>query len=167
MDRADRLRPRRPSRPPRSSIFHTCFVNYYKPNPGKALVTCLAKNNCAIASPAQNCCGMPALDGGDVEFAQKQARANMDTLLPLVRKGYRIAAINPTCSLTCVASIRRWSGTPEATESSPRRSSIRAKCLTVRRAGKFNRDFQTTPGKVAYHVPCHLKAQEIGLRGAI
>jgi hypothetical protein len=28
----------------------------------------------------------------------------------------------------------------------------------------FRRDFRTTPGKIAYHVPCHLKAQAIGFR---
>jgi len=34
----------------------------------------------------------------------------------------------------------------------------------LRRAGKFNRDFRSTPGTVAYHLPCHLKAQNIGFR---
>ncbi|MGC2755152.1 heterodisulfide reductase-related iron-sulfur binding cluster, partial [Candidatus Binatus sp.] len=34
----------------------------------------------------------------------------------------------------------------------------------LRRTGKFNTEFQSTPGTVAYHVPCHLKAQDIGLR---
>ncbi len=82
------------------AIFHTCFVNYYNPAPGKAAVAVLAKNGCAVACPKQNCCGMPALDGGDVAFAQKQAAANVASLLPLVREGYRIAPINPTCSLT-------------------------------------------------------------------
>jgi len=33
---------------------------------------------------------MPALEGGDVEFAQKQAHANVASLLPLARDGYRI-----------------------------------------------------------------------------
>ena len=28
----------------------------------------------------------------------------------------------------------------------------------------FSRNFRTTPGKVSYHVPCHLKAQQIGFR---
>ena len=28
----------------------------------------------------------------------------------------------------------------------------------------FDRTFQSTPGKVAYHLPCHLKAQNIGFR---
>jgi glycerol-3-phosphate dehydrogenase subunit C len=34
----------------------------------------------------------------------------------------------------------------------------------LRREGEFNRQFRSTPGKVAYHVPCHLKAQGVGLR---
>jgi len=33
-----------------------------------------------------------------------------------------------------------------------------------KREGKFNREFQSTPGKVGYHLPCHLKAQNIGYR---
>ena len=33
-----------------------------------------------------------------------------------------------------------------------------------KKEGKFNREFQSTPGKVGYHLPCHLKAQNIGYR---
>jgi Fe-S oxidoreductase len=43
---------------------------------------------------------MPALDGGDVEFARRQARGNLEWMLPRSAKGYRVAAIYPTCSLT-------------------------------------------------------------------
>jgi Fe-S oxidoreductase len=44
------------------AILHTCFVNYYNTGPGKALVTVLEIN------------------GGDVALAQKQARANVESL---------------------------------------------------------------------------------------
>ncbi len=70
-------------------LFPTCFINYYNTAPGKAAVKVFAKNSCEMACPKQNCCGMPALDGGDVEFAQKQARANVDSMLPLVRQGFK------------------------------------------------------------------------------
>ena len=30
--------------------------------------------------------------------------------------------------------------------------------------GKLNRDFKTGAGKVAYHMPCHLRAQNIGYK---
>ncbi|MGH7984776.1 MAG: anaerobic glycerol-3-phosphate dehydrogenase subunit C [Candidatus Binataceae bacterium] len=146
------------------AIFHTCFVNYYNPAPGKALVKVLAKNQCAIACPKQNCCGMPALDGGDVEFAQRQARANVSSLLPLARQGYRIAAINPTCSMTMRREYPILVGTPEAREVAAAIGDPHELLYELRRAGKFNRDFQSTPGTIAYHVPCHLKAQHIGFR---
>jgi Fe-S oxidoreductase len=34
----------------------------------------------------------------------------------------------------------------------------------LKQEGSFNRDFLSTPGKIGYHLPCHLKAQNIGYR---
>ncbi|MGA2411721.1 MAG: anaerobic glycerol-3-phosphate dehydrogenase subunit C, partial [Candidatus Binataceae bacterium] len=146
------------------AVFQTCTVNYYNPAPGKALVKVLERNNCAIKCPKQNCCGMPALDGGDVAFAQKQARSNIAALLPLVREGYRIAAINPSCSLMMRRDYPTLVGTPEASELAAAITDPHELLYTLRRAGQFNREFRSTPGKIAYHIPCHLKAQNIGFR---
>jgi glycerol-3-phosphate dehydrogenase subunit C len=148
----------------RVAVFHTCFVNYYNPAPGRALFSVLAKNNCAVASPPQNCCGMPALDGGDVEFAQRQARQNVAHLLPLVRQGYRVVAINPTCSLTMRAEYPNLLDSAEAREVAAAVADPHEVLYELRRAGKFNRDFKSTPGTIAYHIPCHLKAQNVGFR---
>lgn len=146
------------------AIFHTCFVNYYHPAPGRALVKVLAKNGCAISSPAQNCCGMPALDGGDIALAQKLARANVASLLPLVRQGCRVAAINPTCSLMMRKEYPSLLDSDEARELARAVVDPHELLYALRREGKFNDDFRSTPGAVAYHVPCHLKAQAIGFR---
>jgi glycerol-3-phosphate dehydrogenase subunit C len=146
------------------ALFHTCFVNYYNTAPGKALVAVLAKNGCEVVSPSQNCCGMPALDGGDVEFAQREARQNVASLLPLARQGYRIAAINPTCSLTMRAEYPNLLDTAEARELAKAVVDPHELLYELRRAGKFNRDFRSTPGKIAHHIPCHLKAQNVGYR---
>ena len=107
---------------------------------------------------------MPALDGGDVAFAQKLARANVASMLPLVRQGYRIAAINPTCSLMMRAEYPNLLDTAEGRELAAAVVDPHELLYALRREGKFDRDFRTTPGKVAYHVPCHLKAQNVGLR---
>ncbi len=146
------------------AIFHTCFVNYYNPAPGIALVRVLHKNGCQIASPPQNCCGMPAIDAGDIAFAQQEARQNIASLLPVVRSGYRIAAINPTCSMTLRREYPNLVGTPEAQEIANAAADPHELLDELRRKGKFNRAFRSSPGKIAYHVPCHLKAQNIGLR---
>lgn len=145
-------------------LFHTCFVNYYNPAPGRAAVEVLARNRCEIASPAQNCCGMPALDGGDVAFAQKLARANVASMLPLVRQGYKIAAINPSCSLMMRREYPELLDSAEGREIAGAVVDTNELLYAMRRKGKFDREFRSTPGKVAYHVPCHLKAQNIGFR---
>ncbi|MDB5108288.1 MAG: protein of unknown function cysteine-rich region domain protein, partial [Candidatus Binatus sp.] len=146
------------------ALFPTCFVNYYNPGPGKAAVEVFAKNGCAVKCPKQNCCGMPAFDGGDIDFARKEARANIESMLPLVRQGYKIAAINPTCSLMMRKEYLNLLPADETREFSAAVVDPHELLNQLRREGKFNTDFQSTPVSVAYHVPCHLKAQGIGLR---
>jgi glycerol-3-phosphate dehydrogenase subunit C len=157
--------PKEPANPAaRVVLFPTCFINYNDPGPGKAAIKVLDRNRCAIACPKQNCCGMPALDGGDVAFAQKQARANIDSLLPYARQGYRIAAINPTCSLTMRREYPRLLAGAEVKEFAAAVVDPGELLSELRKQGAFNRDFRSTPGKIAYHLPCHLKAQQIGFR---
>ena len=37
---------------------------------------------------------------------------------------------------------------------------------SIRHEARFNTDFKSTPGeKVAYHAPCHLRAQAVGFKG--
>ncbi len=148
----------------KAAIFHTCFVNYYNPGPGKAAVFVLAKSGCAITCPRQNCCGMPAFDEGDIPFARKQALSNIASMLPLVRQGYRIVAINPTCSLMMRREYPTLVNNDTARELAAAVADPHELLYALRREGKFNAEFRTTPGRVAYHVPCHLKAQNIGLR---
>lgn len=157
--------PEPPEKPAaRAILFPTCFVNFYNTGPGCAAVAVLAKNRCGIACPKQNCCGMPALDGGNVEFAREQARSNVAAMLPMVREGYKVAVLNPTCSLMMRLEYPTLLAGDEVKEFSAAVVDVHEMLWTLKRDGKFNREFLTTPGRVAYHVPCHLKAQQIGFR---
>lgn len=160
--RAPAARPQAPAA--KVVLFATCFVNYYNPAPGKAAVDVLERNNCVVTCGRQRCCGMPALDGGDVPFAQKQARANVDALLPYVREGYKIAAINPTCSMTMKKEYRDILNGDEVREFSSAVVDVHELLWSLKAAGTFVRNFRSSPGKIAYHVPCHLKSQQIGFR---
>jgi glycerol-3-phosphate dehydrogenase subunit C len=146
------------------ALFPTCFVNYYRPAPGIAAVDVLAKNGCDVKCPKQNCCGMPALDGGEIEFAQAEARSNIASMLPLVRQGYKIAAINPTCSLMMRQEYPKILASAEAREFAAAVVDPHELLWQLKQADRFNRSFLSTPGTIAYHVPCHLKAQGIGFR---
>ena len=146
------------------ALFPTCFVNYYRPAPGIAAVEVLAKNGCEVKCPKQNCCGMPALDGGEIKFAQAQAKSNIASMLPLVRQGYKIAAINPTCSLMMRQEYPRIVEGGDAREFAAAVADPHEVLWQLKQADRFNRGFVSTPGTIAYHVPCHLKAQGIGFR---
>jgi Fe-S oxidoreductase len=81
------------------AFFTTCVVNYNEPQVGRDAVSVLEKNGCALSCPeSQVCCGMPYLDGGDLEAARANARRNIDALLPLVKAGADVVVTQPTCS---------------------------------------------------------------------
>src|SRR6266481_4028862 len=60
---------------------------------------CSSDLGCAVSCPeGQLCCGMPYLDGGDLDAARAHARRNLDALLPLVKAGADVVVRQPTCS---------------------------------------------------------------------
>jgi len=154
-------------------LFATCFVSYNKPAVGKAAFEVLRHNGCRVACPAVECCGMPALDAGDVELARRKAERNVRALLPWVDRGYTVAAINPTCSLTMKEEYPHLLDDPadRGLADAARAVANAVRDLSeylweLRAEGKFREDFQSAPaGAVAYHAPCHLRLQNVGFRG--
>ncbi len=154
-------------------LFSTCFVQWNEPEIGQAAVEVLEHNDCKVACPKTNCCGMPALDGGDIAFAREQAERNVRALLPWVEKGYQVAAVNPTCSLMMREEYPELLDDPARPELAEAAKKVAAATRDVceyayglRAEGNFREDFKSTPGgPVAYHAPCHLRKQQVGFRG--
>ena len=154
-------------------LYPTCFVNWNKPAIGQAAFRVLRHNDCQVASPAQRCCGMPAIDNGDIDEARRAARDNVAQLLPWAEQGYTVAVINPTCSLMIREEYPELLDDPadRPTADAAKRVAAATRDLgeflfEQRQAGHFKEDFQSTPGgAVAYHAPCHLRFQNIGFRG--
>ena len=152
-------------------LFHTCFVNYNNPQIGKDAVEVMEHNDCRVACPKQNCCGMPALDSGDIDFARSQAASNVRTLMPYVERGYRIAVINPTCSMmlkseypVLLSADADLADAAVAVAGATR--DLNEYLFEQRNAGHFREDYKSTPDSdIAYHIACHLKTQGIGFRG--
>jgi Fe-S oxidoreductase len=148
----------------RAVLFFTCSVNYNAPDVGKDAVEVFSKSGISLGCPPQNCCGMPALEAGDVELAKRLARQNVASLLPHVRAGKKVLAIDPTCSYMLRKEYAALAGTPEAAEVAAAAMDLCEFLFELKKEGAFNRDFRSSPGKVGYHLPCHLKAQNIGYR---
>jgi glycerol-3-phosphate dehydrogenase subunit C len=154
-------------------LYSTCFINWNKPAIGQAAFRVLRHNDCKVASPAIGCCGMPALDGGDVNAAKTAARQNVKALSAWVEDGFTIAVINPTCSLMLREEYPELLDDPAdpAMAESARRVAAATRdvgefLFQQRQAGLFKEDFRSTPnGAIAYHAPCHLRMQNVGFRG--
>lgn len=75
-----------------------------------------------------------------------------------------MAAINPTCSLTMGKEYPNLLPGAEVKEFAAAVVDPHEVLWRLKSENLFRRDFRTTPGKIAYHVPCHLKARAIGFR---
>ena len=159
--------------PHRVVLFETCFVNWNRPEIGRAAVEVLEHNDCTIACQRAECCGMPALDSGDLDLARRKAERNVRLLGPLVADGWTIAVINPTCSLMMRHEYPELLDDPARPDLAEEARRVAAAVrdlgeflFDLRRQGAFREDFRSTPdGPVAYHAPCHLRMQNIGFRG--
>jgi Fe-S oxidoreductase len=88
----------------------------------------------------------------------------VDALLPYVRAGKKILIADPTCSYMLRKEYAELAGWPEAKEIASAVMDVCEYLFLLKQEGRFNREFQSTPRSVGYHLPCHLKAQNIGFR---
>ncbi len=149
------------------ALFSTCYGDYNFPDVPRAAVHVLEKNGFAVVRPdGIGCCGMPNLDGGDVDRAKSKMRANVEALLPLVRRGLQIVVPGPTCGYTMKKEWPVYLCTPEAAEVAAATVDLMDFLDRLRRQGKLDQGFSRGLGKVAYHAACHLRAQKIAYPGA-
>jgi Fe-S oxidoreductase len=147
------------------AFFATCFVNYNDPSIGKDAVAVLEKAGLSVEVPEQACCGMPKLDGGDIEGARALARRNVETLLPAARAGRKILTPGPSCTLVLRTEYPELVPTPEAREVASAVMDLSDFLVQQARAKKLPRPAEGTVGKVACHVACHNRVQNFGYRG--
>jgi glycerol-3-phosphate dehydrogenase subunit C len=143
-------------------LFETCSVGYNYPHVGAAAVQVLEHNGLRVERPPERCCGMPALDGGDLDAAIATARANVETLLPFVERGAPVVVLGPTCGYTIKHEWPGLLGTEAAKRVAARTLDVGEFLARERIEGRLRTDFVRAQGKLGYHVPCHLRAQNIG-----
>jgi Fe-S oxidoreductase len=140
-------------------------VNYNEPEVGRDTVAVLEKNGCAVSCPEQVCCGMPYLDGGDIAAATRNAEKNIAAFLPLVEQGAPIVVPQPTCSYVLKKEYTMLAPGPAAAKVAAATQDLNEYLVSRQREGTFNREFTGRgPGKVAYQMPCHLRAQNMGFK---
>ncbi len=152
-------------------LFQTCFVQHNEPQIGRDVLEVLRANGVEVrVAKGLQCCGMPAWEHGDLAALRRQARHDLDLLLPFVEKGAKVLVVNPTCSMMM---RREW---PHLVDGPDRERAAKLAAAvmdpseflwSIRSEPRFSTAFKSAPpgGKIAYHAPCHLRAQGIGFKG--
>ncbi len=148
----------------RVALFYTTPVEFTAPETGRATVQVLWRNGVDVVCPEQVCCGMPALDGGDVAGATRRARRNVESLGRAVDAGCDIVVPGPTCSRMLKQEYPRLLPGDATTRVVGKVHDLAEYLMKLAADGRLDRSFRMPLGKVAYQVPCHLRVQEIGFK---
>jgi Fe-S oxidoreductase len=150
----------------RAILFATCYGNYNEPWLGEDLIRVFEHNGIAVKLAGQErCCGMPKLELGDLEAVAKAKAANVPELARYVDEGWDIVAPVPSCVLMFKQEL------PLMFPHDPEVAKVREaifdpfEYLMLRhKDNKLKTDFKQALGKVAYHVACHQRVQNVGLK---
>ncbi|MFQ5683938.1 MAG: anaerobic glycerol-3-phosphate dehydrogenase subunit C [Candidatus Binatia bacterium] len=145
-------------------LFYTCSVNFNEPEVGQACVKVLERNGIRVTCPEQRCCGMPFLDGGDMDATKNSARANVESLQAWVKEGYDIVVPGPTCSYMLKYEYPMLLKGDSVKKVAARTFDICEYLMALHREGRLDTRFVKEMGAVTYQMPCHLRAQNIGYK---
>jgi Fe-S oxidoreductase len=150
--------------PGKVAVFSTCYVNYNEPGIGHDLLKVLAHNEVpATLVEKEACCGMPKLELGDLEAVARSKEANIPVLARLAREGYAILTAVPSCTLMFKQELPLMFPDDPDVKAVAEAMFDPFEYLVLRhKDGLLKTDFRQPLGKVAYHVPCHLRVQNIG-----
>jgi Fe-S oxidoreductase len=152
----------------RVAVFPTCLVEYQQPSIGHDLVKVYERNGieCSLADGA-SCCGAPWLHSGDVAQFTKVAGKNVKVLAACVRRGSDIVVPQPTCGYVLKKDYIDYVGGSDAQLVAEHTYDAAEYLMKIHKADgtTLDTDFSgPVPATVTYHTPCHLKAQNVGLK---
>ncbi len=144
-------------------LFATCYGESNYPGVPKAAVRVLEHNDFRVLVVEDvTCCGMPNLDGGDLDGARDKIRRNVAALLPHVEAGATVVVPGPTCGYTMKREWPELLRTRDASRVAAATDDLMQFLDKQRRNKKLSTEFATELGSIAYHAPCHLRAQKVG-----
>lgn len=147
-------------------LFATCYGNRNEPDVNEDLAAVFEHNGIEVTVLRQeSCCGMPKLELGDLQAIEKLKAANVPALAAMVAQGWDIVTPIPSCTLMFKQELPLMFPEDAQVRQVQQAMFDPFEYLWARhKAGLLRTDFSGRIGKVSYHVPCHLRVQNLGLR---
>ena len=148
------------------ALFVTCYGNRNEPDLGSDLRAVYEHNGIPVVlAQLEACCGMPKLELGDLNSIEQLKNINVPALIKLVDQGYDIVTPIPSCTLMFKQELRLLFPDDKDVQRIAAAMFDPFEYLWLRhKQGLLRTDFKTRLGKISYHVACHLRVQNIGLK---
>ena len=149
------------------ALFPDTFTNYNHPELGIAAVKVLRHLGFRVALPDVGCCGRPMLSKGFMDKAKARARANVDSLYPLIEQGVKLVGLEPSCILSFGDEYEDLlGGDVKAKAIADNTMLIEEFLLYAQEQRGAAPEYTNPPGTVLFHGHCHQKAL-VGTRAAM
>jgi len=166
--RAERKRWTRPVRAdgPKVALFVDLYANYFDPQLAEALVGILHRHGIPVyVPPEQKIAGTPALMVGQMERFRRLAEHNTALLADAVRQGYHILTPEPAAALCLIHEYRWLLDDEDARLVADNTSEATTYLWRLHTGGRLDLQFRPIQATLGYHLPCRLRALEVGTPG--
>ena len=150
----------------RVALFVTCYGNRNEPDIAQDLAAIFRHNGIPVVLTAEEkCCGMPKLELGDLDAVARLKETNIAPLAQMVDAGFDIVAPIPSCVLMYKQELPLLFAHDAAVRKVQAAMFDPFEYLWLRhKAGLLRTDFKGELGRISYHVACHLRVQNMGLK---
>jgi len=149
-------------------IYATCFVEYNNADIGRSAKRVLEKNGIEVEVAYSACCGMPQLEGGNLEAVSSKAGSISYELAQWVDRGYDIVTLIPSCSLMLKSTWPMYlPDNDDVRKVALNTYDICEYMVELLRTDGIAEGLQTINGDIVLHHACHAQAQNLGPKSAV
>lgn len=147
-------------------FFHGCHLGFNRPDIGRKVRDLLVTMGCRVVIPAQTCCGLPALGNGDLDIAKRFAQKNAAVLTKYIDRGFDVVYACTSCGLTLMQDYAGILAVPGGRKIAENTYNVYEYLLPQVHLEAQGGTLGRLERKIAYHIPCHLRALGIGYPAA-
>jgi len=148
------------------AFFYGCFINFYRPDIGGKIIRILETFGVDVVLPEQWCCGLPALGNGNLAIARYFAQKNAASLSNYIDAGYDVVYTCTSCGLCLLRDYPGILEIPQAKKIAENTYDLHEYIFGLIDDGYMRPQFGAVKRKIAYYIPCHLRALGIGYPAA-
>jgi len=160
------------ARRPLAAYFSDLYAAYNDPDLGQTVLRLLAAHGIEVVLPEQRSSGIPEMLYGYADSARETAAYNVASMLPWTKRGAAVLSAEPTATFAFKVHYPDYLSSPDCSAIADATHDL-GEFLVRYRADHPDRSpvARPLPGvwsearRVAYHQPCHLKAQGVGNPG--